>query len=138
MWGSGCMWPTPMCSPAARRPERAPQVAAFLRDRPEDSLYISAVTVGGVERGIQRQRRRNRDSARGLRLRLDRTLLVFADRILDFGAEDARIRGRLSAEVRHTGADPMTAATALRHGATVITRNTGDPAPTGVALENPF
>ncbi len=87
-----------MCSPAAQRPERAPQVAAFLRDRPEDSLYISAVTVGGVERGIQRQRRRNRDSARGLRLRLDRTLLVFADRILDFGAEDARIRGRLSAE----------------------------------------
>ncbi len=37
---------------AARRPERAPQVAAFLRDRPGDSLYISAVTVGEVERGI--------------------------------------------------------------------------------------
>ncbi len=124
------MWPTPMCSPAARRPERAPQVAAFPRGRPEDSLYISAVTVGGVERGIQRQRRRNPDFARDL--------LVFADRILDFGAEDARIRGRLSAETGHTGADPMTAAKALRHGATVITRNTRDFAPTGVALENPF
>ena len=123
---------------AARRPERAPQVAAFLRDRPEDSLYISAVTVGEVERGIQRQRRRNPDFARDLRLWLDRTLLVFGDRILDFGAEDARIWGRLSAETGHTGADPMTAATALRHGATVITRNTRDFAPTGVALENPF
>ena len=94
--------------------------------------------MGGVERGIQRQRRWNPDSARELRLRLDRTLLVSADRLLDFGAEDARIRGRLSAETGHTGADPMTAATALRHGATVITRNNRDFAPTGVALENPF
>jgi len=32
----------------------------------------------------------------------------------------------------------MIAATALRYGAVVVTGNTGDFAPTGVRVENPF
>lgn len=123
---------------AVRRPERAPQVAQWLRDKPDGALFLSAITVGEIERGIRLQASRNPDFARDLRLWLDRTMLVFADRILEFGAEDARIWGRLSAEVGHTGADLMIAATGLRHGATIVTRNTQDFAPTGVALENPF
>lgn len=123
---------------AARRPERAPQMAAWLNGKPEDSLFFSAITLGEIERGIHQQRRRDPDFARDLQLWLDRTTLVFFDRILSFEAEDARIWGRLSAEIGHNGADLMIAATALRHGATVVTRNTGDFAPTGVALENPF
>lgn len=123
---------------ALRRPERAPQVAAWLRGKPEDSLFLSAITLGEIERGIQLQERRDPDFAADLRLWLDRTTLVFADRILEFGADDARIWGRLSAEIGHTGADLMIAATALHHGATVVTRNLDDFAPTGVSLENPF
>ena len=123
---------------ALRRPERAPQVAAWLRGKPEDSLFLSAITLGEIERGIQLQERRDPDFAADLRLWLDRTTLVFSDRILEFGADDARIWGRLSAEIGHTGADLMIAATALHHGATVVTRNLDDFAPTGVALENPF
>ena len=65
-------------------------------------------------------------------------MLVFGDRILEFGAEDARILERLSADIGHTGADLMIAATALHHGATVVTGNVEDFAPTGVTLENPF
>ena len=62
----------------------------------------------------------------------------FSDRLLHFEAEEARIWGRLSAEIGHDGADLMIAASALRHAATVATRNTSDFAPTGVALEDPF
>jgi predicted nucleic acid-binding protein len=123
---------------ALRRPERAPQVAAWLQGKPETSLFLSVITLGEIERGIRLQERRDPDFATDLRLWLDRTTLVFADRILEFGADDARIWGRLSAEIGHTGADLMIAATALHHGATVVTRNLDDFAPTGVALENPF
>lgn len=123
---------------AVRRPERAPQVAQWLRDKPDGALFLSAITVGEIERGIRLQASHNPDFSRDLRLWLDRTVLVFADRILEFGAEDARIWGRLSAEIGNTGADLMIAATGLRHGATIVTRNTQDFAPTGVALENPF
>jgi predicted nucleic acid-binding protein len=42
------------------------------------------------------------------------------------------------AEIGHNGADLMIAASALRHGGIVVTNNTGDFAPTGAALENPF
>ena len=73
-----------------------------------------------------------------LRWRLDRTVLLFSDRLLAFEAEDARISGRLSAEIGHNGADLMIAASALRHGAIVVTGNISDFAPTGAALENPF
>ena len=123
---------------AVRRPERTPKVAAWLQSKPENELFISAITLGEIERGIQLQEPRDPEFASDLRTWLDRTTLIFGDRILDFGAEEARIWGRLSAEIGHTGADLMIAATALRHGATVVTRNLEDFGPTGVALENPF
>ena len=123
---------------AARRPGRAPKVAAWLQGKEERDLFISAITLGEIERGICQQQRRNPDFALELRFWLDRTVLVFADRILDFGAEDARIWGRLSQEIEHSGADLMIAATALRHGAVVVTGNEKNFQPTGVLLENPF
>lgn len=123
---------------AARRPERAPQVRAWLRDKPEDVLFLSAITIGEIARGISQQERRNPAFARDLQAWLDRTALVFADRILPFGAREAQIWGRLSYQVGHAGADLMIAATALRHDAVVVTGNVDDFAPTGARVENPF
>ena len=123
---------------AVRRPDRAPRVAAWLADKSETELYLSVITLGEIERGIHQQTVRNPGFARDLRVWLDRTVLLFADRLLPFGAEDARIWGRLSQEIGHDGADLMIAATALAQGATVVTGNTADFALTGVALENPF
>ena len=123
---------------AVRRPDRAPKVAAWLDGKAERDLFLSVVTLGEIERGIRQQDARDPDFARDLRAWLDRTMLLFSDRLLPFGAEDARIWGRLSAEIGHPGADLMIAATALRHGAVVVTGNVADFAPTGVALEDPF
>ncbi|OLS42760.1 type II toxin-antitoxin system VapC family toxin [Rhodovulum sulfidophilum] len=123
---------------AVRRPDRAPQVRAWLAARPEPELFLSVITLGEIERGIRQQETRDPGFARDLRVWLDRTMLVFADRLLPFGAAEARIWGRLSAEIGHPGADLMIAATALHHGATVVTGNVSDFEPTGVPIENPF
>ena len=123
---------------AVRRKDRAPKVAAWLQGNAEQDLCLSVITLGEIERGIRQQETRDPDFARDLRAWLDRTVLLFSDRLLPFEAEDARIWGRLSAEIGHNGADLMIAASALRHAATVVTGNTRDFAPTGVALEDPF
>ncbi|TDK45727.1 type II toxin-antitoxin system VapC family toxin [Antarcticimicrobium luteum] len=123
---------------AVRRPDRAPQVRAWLMSKPEADLYLSVITLGEIERGIRQQDRGNPDFADDLRAWLDRTMLIFSDRLLAFGAEEARIWGRLSHQLGHSGADLMIAATALHHGATVVTGNVVDFRPTGVLLENPF
>lgn len=123
---------------AVRRPDRAPQVAAWLSGKSEQDLFLSVITIGEIKRGIRQQERRDSAFAHDLRAWLDRTILLFSDRLLPFDAEDARIWGRLSAEIGHTGADLMIAASALRHTATVVTGNVSDFAPTGVRIENPF
>lgn len=123
---------------AVRRPDRAPQVAAWLRGKAEQDLFLSVITLGEIERGICQQEVRDPSFASDLRIWLDRTVLLFSDRLLAFEAEDARIWGRLSAEIGHSGADLMIAATALRHGAIIVTGNVSDFAPAGAAVENPF
>lgn len=123
---------------AVRRPDRAPQVAAWLRGKDEQDLFLSVITLGEIERGVRQQEVRDPVFARDLRIWLDRTALLFSDRLLAFEAEDARIWGRLSAAIGHSGADLMIAATALRHGSIIVTGNVSDFAPTGAAVENPF
>ena len=123
---------------AIRRPDRAPRVAAWLRGKPEAELFLSVVTLGEIERGIARQDQTNPAFAADLRAWVDRTVRLFSDRILPFDAEAARIWGRLGADIGQGGADLMIAATAIARGATVVTGNVADFAPTGVRLENPF
>ncbi|HCZ01603.1 MAG: pilus assembly protein CpaF [Rhodobacterales bacterium RIFCSPHIGHO2_02_FULL_62_130] len=123
---------------AIRRPDRAPQVAAWLRGKAEADLFLSVITLGEIERGIRAQEVRNPAFAADLRGWLDRTLRLFGDRLLPFTAQDAVIWGRLSQDLGHSGADLMIAASALARGATVVTGNVEDFRPTGVLLENPF
>lgn len=123
---------------AVRRPDRAPQVAAWLANRPEEALYLSVVSLGEIARGIRLQEGRNPVFAADLQAWLDRTVRVFVDRILPFSAEDALIWGRLSAKIGHPGADLMIAAQALARNATVVTGNGRDFAATSVPIADPF
>jgi len=70
---------------ALRRPDRAPQVANWLRSKPEDQLFLSVITLGEIQRGIAQQEDRNPPFARDLRAWLDRTTLLFMDRLLPVG-----------------------------------------------------
>ena len=123
---------------ALRRPERAGGVLRWLAGRAEGELFLSVITIGEIERGIARQEGVNPAFAADLRRWLDVTVGSFGDRILDFDAGAARIWGRLSARLGHSGADLLIAATALARGAVVVTGNVADFAPTGVRVVNPF
>ncbi|MBB5515376.1 hypothetical protein FHS89_001388 [Rubricella aquisinus] len=123
---------------AVRRADRAPQVAAWLGKQADSDLFLSVITLGEIARGIRLQEPKNPDFARDLGQWLDRTETVFADRILPFDAADARLWGALSAKIGHPGADLMIAAQALARGASVVTGNVDDFAPTGAKIVNPF
>lgn len=123
---------------ALRRQRSLPRVAAWLRAQAERELHLSAITVGELERGVTLKRRRDPAAAALLEAWLEDTLLFFADRVIPFGREEARIWGRLSAEIGHDGADLQIAATALARGAVVATRNVRHFQPAGVAVVDPF
>lgn len=123
---------------ALRRPDRAPRVRNWLQQQSESQLFLSVVTLGEIERGIARQEQRNPEFASDPRAWIDRTMLLFGDRLLPFGSEEARLWGRLSARLGHRGADLLIAATALSQGAIVVTGNVSDFEPTGVEIVDPF
>lgn len=104
----------------------------------EGQLYLSVITLGEIERGIRLQEAKNPEFARDLRAWLDRTVSIFADRVIAFTAEDALIWGELSARVGHAGADLMIAAQALARDAAVVTGNASDFAQTGARIVDPF
>ena len=123
---------------AVRRADRSPNVAIWLANQAEADLYLSVITLGEIERGIRLQEPHNPDFALDLRRWLDRTMTLFADRILEFTAQDARLWGELSEKLGHPGADLMIAAQALARNAQVVTRNVADFEPTGARILNPF
>ena len=104
----------------------------------EDMLFLSAVTIGEIERGVERQRRIDPPFAAALHEWLETSIAIYDGRILAVTTAVARRWGQLSARIGHQGADLLIAATALEHGLTVVTRNIRHFAPTGVAVEDPF
>ena len=123
---------------ALRRRDRHPRVAAWVEAQRGSELYVSVVTIGEVERGIERQRAKAPAFAAALAAWLDRVLALYGDRVLPFDLSAARHWGRLGATLGNEGADLMIAATALERGLTVVTRNVRHFAPTGVGLLDPF
>lgn len=123
---------------ALRRPDRSPRIVAFLAAQPEDNLFLSVITLGEIERSIVQQETRNPNFAADLRAWVNNTQVLFQDRLLPFGAAEARIWGSLSARIGHDGADLQIAATALAHDGTVVTGNAVDFRPTGCRVLEPF
>jgi predicted nucleic acid-binding protein len=121
-----------------RKRQRHPRLVQWLRDKAAVMLFLSVVTIGEIERGVLSQRSQDPAFADALAAWLDRTIEIYADRILAIDMPIARCWGRLSARIGHGGADLLIAATALERGLTVVTRNVRHFAPTGVPVENPF
>ena len=123
---------------ALRRQDRHPAAARWLAAQQTNNLYLSAVTVGEIQRGIVQQERSNPSFALELAVWLSRVLTWYGDQILPFDVPTAQRWGRLSATLGHDSVDMMIAASALEHGLTVVTRNVRHFEPTGVQTFNPF
>jgi toxin FitB len=124
------------CEPTKRRPhEAAVRWLAAMRER---TFYLSVVTVGEVERGIAVAAPQHPLAARRLRRWLEGAVAEYGDRVLPLDLEAARLWGRDLHRRRETSPDLLIAATALRHGLTVATRNVRDFAPTGVPVVDPW
>ena len=126
----------------ARKGSRAnPGVRAFFAaaSEQEQPLYVASITIGELRRGVDLIRRRG-DGAQADALEhwLAELLDSYGDRVLALDAEAAQLWGRLRVPHPEHELDKQIAAIALLHDLTVVTRNTADFLPTGVALLNPF
>ena len=110
----------------------------WLAKQRDDSLHLSVVTIGEIERGIELRRGDAPAFAADLTAWLESLMRLYADRILPVSPLIARRWGVLSAQQGNDGADLLIAATALVHGLAVVTRNVRHFEPTGVAVFNPF
>jgi len=109
---------------------------ASLDDEP---LYISAITIGELRRGVEKLRHRgDMEQANRLERWLLRIIEEYGDAILSFDEEVAQIWGRLRVPHPENPLDKQIAATALIHDLTVVTRNVANFNSTGVRVSDPF
>jgi predicted nucleic acid-binding protein len=128
---------TVVLSELRRRP-RNPGVSAWFLSVREADVFVSSVTFGEIEMGIEKQRSLNPAFAAELTRWVGVTRRTYASRIISFDVPIAQRWGRLASQIGHKGLDLAIAATALEHGLTVVTRNVAHFRPTGAPLLNPF
>jgi predicted nucleic acid-binding protein len=115
-----------------------PGVREFL-DRTSDELFLPVQVVGELLSGIQGLRLRGDiRQARNLEDWFQLILDEYAQHILNFDPECARTWGVLMGVNDQHIVDRQIAAIALVYNLTIVTRNTGHFAGTGVRLLNPF
>ena len=120
-----------------RRPRPDVAVLDWIADVPADQLFVSAVTIGEIQAGIEITREQDAAKADELETWLDKVLASYAVLPMDAPAfrEWAGLMHRRSDTITE---DAMIAATATVHRMTVATRNVSDFTQLGVELHNPF
>lgn len=107
--------------------------------RDNTPLFMAAITIGELRRGVELIRHRgDQPQAKLLEQWLAEVLQTYGDRVLDLDGDAAQIWGRLLVPNPHKAIDKQIAAIAILHDLTVVTRNVDDFACFGVRLLNPF
>lgn len=120
-----------------RKPRPHPGVVAWLKGLREEQIFLSAVTLGELQLGIERLRRQDPAKAGEIEVWVDE--LANSAQVLPMDTECFRQWARLITGRSDTlMEDAMIAATALVHRLIVATRNERDFQPLGVPLLNPF
>jgi len=122
-----------------RRRSADPGVVAWVDARPTSDLFVSAMTLYELERGILGRERK--DPVQGALLRAwftGQVLPQFDGRVLAVDGDVARRAAALSVPDARPFSDGLIAATALVHAKTVVTRNVQDFVGAGVAVVDPW
>lgn len=124
-----------------RKPDCNDNVRTSIEEIEDECLFVSVISIGEITKGINLLEESHR------KRKLNRWLQAiennYSDRILLIDLETVRIWGELIAKAQKSGhtiaaADGLIAATAIRHGLHVMTRNVGDFQPAGVLISNPW
>jgi len=120
-----------------RKPKPHGALVAWLESVDDDSIFLSAVTLGEIQAGIEITRRQDPLKAGEIETWLDQVAGSY--QILPMDGRAFREWAKLmDGKPDHLLEDAMIAATARIHRLTVVTRNTRDFDPFGVSLLNPF
>jgi hypothetical protein len=125
-----------------RKKEKANRgVAAFFAEvaGSDAPLFLAAVTIGELRRGVERIRHRGDGrQAAVLERWLGKLLVDFSDNVLSFDSDIAQLWGRLRVPHPENPLDKQVAATALIHDLVLVTRNVKHFTGMGVKIINPF
>jgi len=118
-----------------------PNVVAWINAQAEDTLFVSAMTLAELLKGIAKLQ----DSHRKTELTewLNQIRSEMADRILPFGQSTADYWASMCATAEKAGKtlsvfDSLIASTAIEHGLVIVTRNAKDFEAAPVMQINPW
>jgi toxin FitB len=107
----------------ATKPHPSPQVVAWLSDRRNDELRVSALTFAEIYGGIENLAHRDILKSRRFLGWAAETERLWASRIIGIDMPIAKLAGPMLRRLPSEPIDALIGATALVHGLTVATRN---------------
>ena len=121
----------------SRKPKPHGGVMAWLDAQDTNALFISAMTIGELQRGVEVTRQQDADKAAQIESWLEQ--IIASGQLLPLDAAVCREWARLMHGKSDTLADDaFIAATAIVYRLTVVTRNVRDFKALGVTTLNPF
>lgn len=118
------------------------KVIQWIEGIDEDQLFLSVITIGEIQRGIERLP----DSRRKIEMQAwvnNQLIQRFNNRVISLDTQTMLIWGSLTARMESAGVplpliDSLIIATALQHTMVIVTRNISDFGNRGVQIINPW